>query len=397
MIINKVKDAKEVNGLKKFSIELFQTLKDLAQNETNIVIVTHDNADVDAISSVVGLYYLLSNFLHVNSSNIIAYVPNISKGASFFCEKINVNDILEFQNNIIELHDKPKCVIVVDSNSIDLALNKESIGDVNSIIIIDHHNIPNYLIKKANTDAIQSENERINEHEKINKYDKLLNYYINPKSSSCAEIIADLWKLWIQIQNNEQISTPPNNKQLIEEKISQILLNGIFVDSANLKFSDNSILPILTFLGEMGAKIDKVGHYRLQKRFLDERIARLKGAIRVEEPIILGKDFVFVFTKVNAHEASVCRSLINLGADIAFCLSKQKKKKYRISARTSYKLQNETDIDLGILLEAVGREISASGGGHKGAAGIRGENPPDNLKDILLKKLKNEINHKIHK
>ena len=43
-------------------------------------------------------------------------------------------------------------------------------------------------------------------------------------------------------------------------------------------------------------------------------------------------------------------------------------------------------------MESLAKDFSGFGGGHKGAAGLNGLNPPKNIKDIVIQKLKKEIN-----
>jgi len=117
-------------------------------------------------------------------------------------------------------------------------------------------------------------------------------------------------------------------------------------------------------------------------------------AIRSFEPIIID-NWIILFTHVNSHEASVCKSLLDLGADVAFCLSLQKEDRFRIIVRSSEGFQMKTNIRLGNFMETLGAEFSGSGGGHKGAAGMNCVNPPKNIKEIIVAKLKKELNIEI--
>ena len=55
----------------------------------------------------------------------------------------------------------------------------------------------------------------------------------------------------------------------------------------------------------------------------------------------------------------------------------------------------KTNISFGNFMETLGGEFSGSGGGHKGAAGMNGVNPPKNIKEIIVSKLKKELNKEI--
>jgi nanoRNase/pAp phosphatase (c-di-AMP/oligoRNAs hydrolase) len=386
----------ELYRFRKFSNELFEKILELIKEKTVILITTHENADTDAISSAIGLYFLIIRFIckkiginGIKNAEVLIYIPTISKSARFFYEQIGISSDIEILQDLANYKQKEKSFIIVDMNSIDILEKDKNIDEIKSFIIIDHHNIPSN--RPINQENIINKNIK---SEKIIDSNQILSY-INPNSSSCAEIISEIWKQW-QIKSDFNENDGLNNlcNEKIEKnskKISQMLLNGIFTDSANLRYSDNSIIPKIEFLINMGAKIQDIGLYRLHSFNFDERMARIKGAMRIGSTQIIKEKYVFIFTKVNAYEASVCRGLIDLGGDIVFCLSTRKKNRYRISARTSSTFQKDFKFNLGTFLEKIGLEISANGGGHKGAAGLRGDNPPSNLRELIFEKLKREI------
>jgi nanoRNase/pAp phosphatase (c-di-AMP/oligoRNAs hydrolase) len=148
------------------------------------------------------------------------------------------------------------------------------------------------------------------------------------------------------------------------------------VDSGNLRYSNNQIIPILQYLINKGADLQKNRDLVLKTIDKQERIARIKGAIRSED-LVLIKDWIVLYTTVNSFEASVSKALIDLGADIAFCLS-NKKGEYRLIVRTSESFSINSNLNFGKFMESLGKQVSGVGGGHKGAAGLQGIKPPNN-------------------
>ncbi|MFW9932966.1 MAG: DHH family phosphoesterase, partial [Candidatus Thorarchaeota archaeon] len=111
-----------------------------------------------------------------------------------------------------------------------------------------------------------------------------------------------------------------------------------------------------------------------------ERIARLKAASRLLVHTI--GDWVIVTAKIGAYEASACRGLIDLGADVAIVGGKPAKDVVRISARSTNEFYQETGINLGTdIMEPLGELIDGKGGGHPNAAGANGTR---NRKKALL-------------
>ena len=93
--------------------------------------------------------------------------------------------------------------------------------------------------------------------------------------------------------------------------------------------------------------------------------------------------WVVVTSKVRAFEASACRALIDVGADVAIVGGKPGKKQVRLSSRSTREFSRETGVNLGSdVMEAIGPLIGGKGGGHANAAGANGK---ENLDEALAK------------
>ncbi|MCP4761674.1 MAG: hypothetical protein GY870_07820 [archaeon] len=360
----------EKSQIENFSIELFNTITTHVNLNHEILIVSHENSDNDAVGSAFGMYFLIKNNFVFNPKLIKIFLPTINLSAKKIVESMKLQSYFHQNEETIESNNKKNILLIVlDTNNIDKSLNQKFLDDINKIIIIDHHEIPSNFKEKV----------------------KLK--FIIPELSSCCEIITGIWREWDQIPHNtikERKNLEFNNE--IKKKISNFLLIGILSDSARLKYSTNWIFAILAFLSENGADLKEIRQLMNQKWSNDERIARLKGAIRCIEPIII-KNWIVVFTNINAFESSVCRSLINLGADIAFCISNQKKGNFRLIVRSSENFQLNTTFNFGKFMENFGLKYSGHGGGHKGAAGMNGKNAPDNIKEIVISELRKDLNN----
>ena len=113
---------------------------------------------------------------------------------------------------------------------------------------------------------------------------------------------------------------------------------------------------------------------------ISERISQLKGAQRLKYWKVGG--YIVAVSQGSAFEASVCKSLLSLGADIAF-VGSQRGEQFRISARATQAMVRK-GIHLGKLLGGVGSETTNGGGGHPGAAGLTGTGDVEAILNISV-------------
>ncbi|MHA1728924.1 MAG: DHH family phosphoesterase [Promethearchaeota archaeon] len=379
-----------MKGIEQFSVDLYNLLKNYLKKNRKILLLSHESTDTDGVASVLGINYIIHAFFNPKQDSVIPILSSINKSARNLLNNLNINKQIELNNQGGQLNDTSYLIIILDTNNLKRLkslisdFNKinsiNSIDAIDAIIIIDHHEFPDYLYGTEDIMTIPRK--------------KIELFFIETEASSCSEIITAIWREWeILYGSTDKIEKLKNNQKLSEsrEKVSQFLLMGIFSDSDFLKYSDNEIIPLIGFLTEKGADIRTVRELTQRRMKNNERIARIKGAIRCDEPIII-RNWICVFTYVNAHEGSVCRALVNLGADIAFCFSQQKKGEFRIIVRSSERIQLKSNMNFGSFMEDFGKKFSGHGGGHKGAAGMNGSDPPVNIKEIVISKLRKELN-----
>ena len=176
----------------------------------------------------------------------------------------------------------------------------------------------------------------------------------NQRASSTSEIVFDLWR---------RLKLTPN------ETVSQALLTGIMADSQHLTRADEDTINEVGKLCKLGASLRK--SRRLLRVRLDrsEVIARLKGAKRIQ--IFEARKWIIAITRVGAFHASVARSLVDVGADLALALGTQVSGS-RGTFRSSQEFYEESGIHLGIdLAQKISAALNGSGGGHPTAASVQ--------------------------
>jgi len=115
---------------------------------------------------------------------------------------------------------------------------------------------------------------------------------------------------------------------------------------------------------------------------ISERVAQLKGGQRMRFERV--GQYVVAISQGSSFESSVCKALLNLGADLAFVAS-QRDEEFRLSARARQDLVRK-GLHLGQLLGNVGEETDNDGGGHGGAAGLVGVGDAEAILNICMQK-----------
>lgn len=194
----------------------------------------------------------------------------------------------------------------------------------------------------------------VDHHTRNPRWESAKMYYCDDTKSSCSEIVYEL----LQAAGKG-----------IERKTAMALMYGILTDTGYFKFSKPSTLIAFSELMQLqNIQMDEVMGLVDLETDISERISQLKGAQRLKYWKV--GDHIVAISQGSAFEASVCKALIGLGADVVF-VGSQRGDQFRISARATQAMVRK-GIHLGKLLGVVGSETTNGGGGHPGAAGITG-------------------------
>jgi nanoRNase/pAp phosphatase (c-di-AMP/oligoRNAs hydrolase) len=295
--------------------------------------VIHGNADPDALGSA----YALST---VFSGSIVA-PGGLDRASKILAQKFSISVLDDFDEVNIDR------VVVLDTSGPEQLGKLKYLGEDEKVIVIDHHT------KNAAWTA--------------------KTYYCDEKKKSCCEIVYEIVKA--------------SGKKL-SRNAALALLSGMLTDTGHFRYGNAVTL-------ETFAEI--LRHYEIDmhealsviegETELSERISQLKGAQRLR--YIRAEKFIIATSFGSAFEASVGKSLINLGADVAF-VGSQRGVHFRISARASPEVV-DLGLHLGKLLEGVGNETSSGGGGHPGAAGLSGQGDVRRILDLCVHRTKKAL------
>ncbi|MEM2449078.1 MAG: DHH family phosphoesterase [Candidatus Methanomethylicaceae archaeon] len=314
-------------------------LINLIKNFNFITIVCHPNADPDSIGSAYALYSLFKSFGIITK----IYIP----------ESINLasKPLLEYLkiDLISEIPEESEIFILVDTSSLDQIPNlKYYIKDKKiPYIIIDHHIPDKETIEGAKLSIIKD-------------------------SSSTCEIIFDILKNYS-----------------LDEKALNALLTGIVYDSRRFLIKPKSSIITAYELIIRGADINKVFQFLSSEIDFSEKMAKLKGCARVR--LFKISSWIIAITYVGAFEASVAKTLIDIGADASFVINKSNEF-VRITGRLEDSFHNKTGLNLvNDIIKPLIEIFPGQGGGHAMAASVNlynvNEDLISKLLDLISKKL----------
>lgn len=286
--------------------------KELGQ-EGGTLILLHGNADPDALASA---FAVQKAFPEV----VIGAPGGLDRVSKLMAKTLHI-EVRE------DLGSMPQKRLLILDTSGPEQLN--GTFDLSKAIVVDHH-----------TRNARWQGARI--------------YHCDDSKTSCSEIVFELLKA--------AEKAPPREAALA-------MMFGILTDTGYFKFAKPATLEAFADLMTVGnIPMDEAMNLVETETDISERISQLKGAQRLKYWKV-GEHLVAI-SQGSAFEASVCKALLGLGADIAF-VGSQRGDQFRISARATQAVVRK-GVHLGKLLGVVGSETANGGGGHPGAAGLTG-------------------------
>ncbi|BDX52902.1 DHH family phosphoesterase [Metamycoplasma equirhinis] len=313
-----------------------------------VIVYGHKDADLDALGSAYGIYSLAKSY------GKEAYIQNKTFDQT---TKIAMKGIVKGEKNILfispkeatNLNDGSTLVVLCDTSDEMRIENSNAFLNIikENIFVIDHHRIarnPSYAI-----------------HE---------NSYVDSSASSASEIVTEIIAI-------------TNNKDRINSKVAQALLDGIYLDTNNFqKQTTSKTFAAASILQEWGAKINLSVNALKMNEEMFECVQKLTETIsEVTDGYYLAyQDMEVPIDIISIAANEILR--VN-GRKAAFVVAKlPNSKKYKLSARGV-----ETNVQR--IAELVG------GGGHFNTAAAETEESLDtfigNIKQAIVS-VKNESN-----
>lgn len=304
---------------------MIKKLAQLLSSRSNAFVI-HGNGDPDALASA---YALASVF----RGEIIA-----PEGLDRLSKRLAENLSIEVSENL-DL-DRFERTVILDTSGPEQLGRLHHLSDDKNAIVIDHH--------KSNSRWAADI------------------YYCDEEKSSCCEIVY-------------QIITASGQK--LKRKVALALLAGMLTDSGHFRYGNAETLRVFSkIMTDFNMSMHDVMSLVEAEIGLSEKISQLRGAQRLKYSRV--DKFIIATSFGSAFESSVGKSLVALGADIAF-VGSQRGSQFRISARASADVV-KMGIHLGKLLDGIAKDSSAGGGGHPGAAGLSGKGSAKYMLNLCL-------------
>ncbi len=300
------------------------------------LIFIHQNADVDAIGSAFALSQAFPE-------GAICTYQSVSALGKELVKVLNLEILIDPDPEIFKNFEQ---FIVLDTSSPSQL--GPMIDNVEAPIVIDHH---------TRTDNWDGRS-------------KL--YYCDDTKKSCAEIIFE-----IMIAAGKEL----------DKNVGIALLSAIITDTGRFKFANNETLStFIEILTRSGVELGEVLRLIESDNRLDnsQKIAHLKSAQRLKYDSYKG--VIIANSIVGAFEASACKNLLALGADIAF-VGSQKGDEIRVNAKAKPSLVNQ-GLHLGKFMDAIGKDCGCEGGGHPGVGGLNGVGDVEAVLNICMGKIR---------
>lgn len=312
-------------GMKQW-IGAAKTLISFASNvEGELLIITHANADPDAVATAILLARLLE-WLGLDSINY-AFPEGVSKVSNKVLAGLNIK-VIYFERPPRKVF---RSVAVVDAaNSIQLGAFCKIAERAERLLVVDHHVPPGDLAQRSR-------------------------YLMMSNEPAAALVVYGVAKTL---------------GMRITSELATLALTGLLFDSRRFVHATPYALRAAAQLIEDGANYQLALSLLEMEEDFSERVAKLKGAARCHA-LRFGEHLVAI-SEIGSFEASVARALVSLGADVALVVS-ERSDECRLSIRLSRNFHLRTGLSAGRDLAAVlAKSLSGEGGGHDLAGTFKG-------------------------
>jgi len=179
----------------------------------------------------------------------------------------------------------------------------------------------------------------------------------------------------------------------IRRETAKALLLGVMADSQFLTLASNRTISTVERLCRLGGDVEKARSVLRTRRDVSESIARIKASRRAS--YYRAGDWLAAVTTVGSFQASVARSMIDVGADVSMALG-EVEGETRASLRSTQIFKEKTSLHLGTdFCKAFSDKAGGAGGGHPTAASMNVSTRPDLViqafKEFLEEKLSSQL------
>jgi len=307
-------------------------IEELIRSSDKVLITSHKNIDLDALGSVLGLYFVVNNL--GKEAHIVIDDEKCTKEVQRALDTIYKLDGIKVEkyNELKSEINKNTLLIITDTNKSNRIQNEQLLKIANKILL-DHH--------MKNDDVIED----------------LMYEYVDEKESSSTEIVMD-------VINELNVYIPSH--------IATIMLAGIYVDTNGFLLKTNgNTHSCASMLHNFGADI--IEEQYLLKQNYDEYKRRQELILKTEfynNAAIIAEDDKVYESQELAKAGDVLLTFNNI--EVSFVIAKLEESTVGISARSLGNINVEKIM------------AKFDGGGHKTFAATQ-------IKDAKVKEVKEQL------
>lgn len=309
--------------------EIFNEIK----KADNILLLSHQKPDGDAIGSMLALKMIIEN-VGINVEGVVTDLPEFAK------------DMPGNENLFLDTDKEYDLTIILDLSSLkQIGIHENLFNNSKNIIIIDHH------MMEVSNDIF---------------------HYIEPSFSSTTMIIYEFIK-----ENNIEIN----------ESIAENLYIGLITDTAGFsnRNTNKETFKMSSELLNYGIDHNKIYKNHINPDYIVDYLMIEKEVI--ENLKIIDENIAFSYLSndvVNKYSYETPKEFVNLGKNIlgievSILIIEEEKGIYRVSIRS------KNYLDVSQIAKKFG------GGGHKYASGIRFKGNYEEIKEKIIAEIKNAL------
>lgn len=315
----------------------FKTLLKLIEKSNEIVIRTHENADADAVGSSLAMKRVIDQ---LGGNATVMASRSVSKLGRVLVDM--VGESIHTRAPLTEYD----LAIYIDSRPVD------KIEGDKRVAVIDHH---------EGRPEIET-----------------AYCFIDPSYTSTAEMVYEFMAYLLGHNKIPELS----------EDIGKLLLWGIIADTGGLRLAIKPTLERIVGITE-ATGVEVRDAYPLLRTPPDPslRMACLKGASRLK--MMRRGETLIVTTEISSFQGDVAGVLVSLGADIAFA-GGRKTQVVNVSARARNNIV-DSGLSLAKIMSTVGEKVGGRGGGHAGAAALKGQGDVHSILEMCVGETKKAL------
>lgn len=301
-------------------------LKEAIDTSSNVLIMCHDQADCDAIGSMLGVWYLAKS--SNKDAKMVFDVKKAGTTVQKIFEKIKSQEDKTVYEGFIsratakDLIKPNTLLIMTDTQSPKLAMFPDILNSVANISVIDHHRA---------SDA---------------GYNSTVSYYVESSASSTVELVSEMYLFYNQVVE-------------VDPLVASIMLAGIVVDTNNFTYRTRTrTFEAASTLNTMGADMVLVRRLLRDSYEEEKRLAQaLVDAIIYEKRFAIVAEPEDLIIEDRTTLAKISDKLLTIeGIETSFTIGRIDADYVGISARS---IEN---VNVQIIMEEM------DGGGHFNAA-----------------------------